>query len=522
MSVTISDILKLPSMHHAEVIAGEGGLNRILSSVSVLETVNPELIDSRVNKDNDIGGSEIVITSFINTLDDEEVQYKNVCQLAASGEAGLIIYYLGVFLKEVSQRIIDFANENDFVIIAMPRNQANLRYSDAISDIMGAIINDRDHNESLVVTLLDIIARLPINKRNAHTMIKLLSERLHSTVVLMDELFDVIYEAAWPGEYTGVSSHIAKERIPKEGSCICGITEDSEEYIQRKSIQTETGRAELLFITLGFPLEEAVINSSAEVLRISLNIWNDNNHDSAIAELVKAILNDEPLKMRSLAALFHIDIESINAMWIFKHAELDVEKAKALSEYTRIYCKTSFADMYKENIVLFTSSFNTHQDITAVYDFAKEILPANFASVLFTNLNSTSEVQSSFLLYEKETEDILKVLPKRTYYLGSDLIFIKECRNIVETGEENIKNILSVFTPISRMRNTTDMIETLSTFLLDANQNISETACQMFVHKNTIKYRIKTISDCLGYQVGSMPASYSLYKAVGVKRLLEV
>ena len=37
MSITVADVLKLPSMRGAQVIGGKKGLSRIVSSISVLE-----------------------------------------------------------------------------------------------------------------------------------------------------------------------------------------------------------------------------------------------------------------------------------------------------------------------------------------------------------------------------------------------------------------------------------------------------------------------------------------------------
>ena len=45
MSVTVRNLLKLPSLANATVIAGKEGLDKIVASVSVLETMEYELID---------------------------------------------------------------------------------------------------------------------------------------------------------------------------------------------------------------------------------------------------------------------------------------------------------------------------------------------------------------------------------------------------------------------------------------------------------------------------------------------
>jgi len=41
----------------------------------------------------------------------------------------------------------------------------------------------------------------------------------------------------------------------------------------------------------------------------------------------------------------------------------------------------------------------------------------------------------------------------------------------------------------------------------------------MFVHKNTIKYRIKKLSERFNFKINKMPETYDLYKAVAIRRL---
>ena len=79
MSVTIADLLTLPSMRGAQVLGGARGLSKIVSSISVLESTDPSvLIDCLFPKD-EFFGSEIVITGFLNALDDVECQCANGC-----------------------------------------------------------------------------------------------------------------------------------------------------------------------------------------------------------------------------------------------------------------------------------------------------------------------------------------------------------------------------------------------------------------------------------------------------------
>ena len=65
-----------------------------------------------------------------------------------------------------------------------------------------------------------------------------------------------------------------------------------------------------------------------------------------------------------------------------------------------------------------------------------------------------------------------------------------------------------------------DLKETLSVHLLDAGASVTRTAELLFLHKNTVKYRLQKISDRLGCRVGRMPESLPLYRACAMERLL--
>lgn len=94
MSVTVSDLLKLPSLRQARVIGGAGGLKRVVSSISVLESTDPGVLINEVFRHNKYSGSEIVITGFLNCVNDVDLQCSNILKLIDGGEVGLVLYYV--------------------------------------------------------------------------------------------------------------------------------------------------------------------------------------------------------------------------------------------------------------------------------------------------------------------------------------------------------------------------------------------------------------------------------------------
>ena len=86
MSLTVSQLMELPCLRRAKVLAGKKGLNRIVATISVLEYATPTAMQKKLYDSIEFWGSELVITGFCNVADDVEAQCENIRKLAASLE----------------------------------------------------------------------------------------------------------------------------------------------------------------------------------------------------------------------------------------------------------------------------------------------------------------------------------------------------------------------------------------------------------------------------------------------------
>ena len=143
MSVTILDIMHLPSLQEARIVAGMSGINRSIASVSVLEATATKDLNIDLPGHATNYGQEIILTAFVAYRDSVDAQCEAIHALHQEGEAGIIIFYVGSILPSIDPRIIDLANKLEMPIIVMPEGCLDLRYSDVICEIMEAIINDR-------------------------------------------------------------------------------------------------------------------------------------------------------------------------------------------------------------------------------------------------------------------------------------------------------------------------------------------------------------------------------------------
>lgn len=352
MSVTVEDLMRLPSLRQAKVIGGSGGMRRVVSSISVLESTKPEILVNELFPDARSGysGGELVITGFINCTDDVEMQCENVRRLIEGGEVGLVLYYVGVYLPRVDQRLIDMADENDFVLICMPEGKSNLRYGELITDVTECIYQDKS-SASLVSDILDRMSSAPRSQQTVATALRMLCMELGCSIVL-GSMDGVLLElATWPSELEDTVRKGLEPYLPfpfERGSVRCQFMPDAVAYCQ--TIRSDSGeRYQLALVRVGMPLEKGELEQAADTLRICINIWGRQSETDAVNELVRAILQDEPLRMRRLAGIFHIDIASIHELWLFCCTDAGKVKKhmKEYCELMRQYADTVFGAVFE-------------------------------------------------------------------------------------------------------------------------------------------------------------------------------
>ena len=198
MSLTVSQLLKLPCLRRARVLAGRKSLDRIVTSVTVLEYSNPTQMQKKLFESIDFWGSEIILTGFCNIADDVEAQCSNIRMFAMAGEVGIVLYYVGLILPRVDPRVIQVAEELDFVLICMPENEPNLRYGELIHEAMDAIVRDELNNPTFTVDLLEQMTKVPPSQQSVKTILRITSDRLRASAVITDSEYQVLSEASWP------------------------------------------------------------------------------------------------------------------------------------------------------------------------------------------------------------------------------------------------------------------------------------------------------------------------------------
>lgn len=530
MSITVSDLLKLPSLRQAEVVGGHRGLNKIVSSISVLEGTDTNQLVDGIFGQGEFFGSEIVITGFLNCLDDIECQCANIRRLAEGGEVGLIIFYAGIYLKEIDRKLIDTANELDFVLIKMPPLKT-LRYGEVISDVNEFIFNDRAEEESIVSDILARVSRLTEHQRSVDTVLRMLSDRVMSSVVLTDSAMHVLNLAPWPQSMRDtLNSNIAhlKEYAEVEGESICSFIPDG--HIYHFEIYPDgSDKMHIFVIKEGMQLHRRIKEQIADVVRICINIWGREHGTIVLRELIRAIIQDDPIKMRRLSDIFKIDIASIHELWILRgksdeSTALLRNRADSICECLKECADVVFADIYEDELLLFSSTpYSELQAEKAAKEIIRETeaIGEDMTVSRCGSLENTTDVRNAYMKHRQYISDAAKIYPARKWFSIGDIEFAASCHQLADRGEESLDAAFNCLRKLQSGNYEWDVPETLAIYLLDTDSSVTRTAEIMFLHKNTIKYRLRVISDELGFRPNKMPDSIPLYQALAVSRLLK-
>lgn len=529
MSLTVSQLMELPSLRRAKVLAGRSSLNRIVTSVTVLEYATSTDMQKKLYESIDFLGSELILTGFCSIANDVEAQCNNIRMLAMAGEVGMILYYVGLILPKVDQRLIDLANELDFVLICMPENQPDLRYGEVIREAMEAIVRDERNDPTFVVDLLDQMARMPGSQQSVKTILRIVSDRLRASAVITDAEYHVLSQASWPRNQDlswGKAIEQAATQIGGDGTWVSG---EAHGLCAHRAEITWSGHSRMYLFVFSEhgKIEPLLWKQVIEGVRVSMSVWGKTHDQTELSELAKAIVLDEPVKMRRLGDLYHIDVASLSDMWILRSltGENLAPWTKTVSELSSLYTRVGLCEHYEKDILIFPVGNRTLRDMNEWTAALVQFWAQTGCSAKITRcplLQYTSNAKYAYETNQTYLEDSTKVFPMRSFFTISEIEFVKECREIAAQGKDYMRRYTALLDPIMAGKDGAELTDTLTAFLLDKNSNITETAAHLFVHKNTVKYRLQKASDLLGFRVGDIPQSKNLLYALALQRIMQL
>lgn len=180
-------------------------------------------------------------------------------------------------------------------------------------------------------------------------------------------------------------------------------------------------------------------------------------------------------------------------------------------------------DVYGGRLLIFMSTPLTQQEAERMTETVMEAVSSGLPDAALcrcSGLQNTANVRAAYLCCKDSLADAQRIYPSRRVFTLGDLEFARSCRQLIQGGEAVLDSCLSPLSPVQKDNEDLDLVTTLSVFLLDGESSVTQTSELLYLHKNTVKYRIRRISNLLGHKPDKMPEVLELYKACALRRLM--
>ncbi|WP_413378861.1 PucR family transcriptional regulator [Alkalihalobacillus sp. 1P02AB] len=546
----LKKILELSTFKQSKVVAGGDGLKRHVQSVNLMDA--PDIIHY-LNKD------QLLLTTAY-SLQNEEELYKLVKQMAEKGCAGLGLKTKR-YIEKIPDKILELANDFDFPIIEL-----SLDYSlgEMLNEALGYILKEQTSDLHYALTIHREFTDIILSGGGFNAIVERLSQLLEVPVVLLNDRLDIMTASTTADKesFFDVYWYVHELIHDKEYLNYQQLTlpHDKEEHVYENFILypiiASSQQKGYLIILGGSPSQSSpfilAVEQSANVISFEfMKLYAIEQQERRIkheffTDLVDgAITTKEELLNRGKAfglERFHqyvcitCKMDSDSTMQTTAFPLKEEKKLRLKRERTYELLETLLLNHYSE-CVLFTKGDlftfivgfdfysetieaqlidtlnNIQSDLQQMLDITLSFgisnnnenlleIPGTFQEAVEALRSGFRENQQSFIkMYRtKELTEILKTIPiqkLKDYYLTS----LKELADPDDKEKE-------------------DLVLTLMTFLSNHCQ-ISDTAKSMFVHRNTVIYRIKKCEEILGTNLKNPDETLKLRLALFVKPLIE-
>lgn len=536
----LAEILQKPVFDKVEVIAGHTGLNKEIKHITMMDA--PDIVDY-------LNPNDLLVTTAYHLKDKPGVLLSLIKSMQEKDCTALGIKSKR-FLGHIPNEAIQFANDKGFPLLEIPLEtslgeivNASLNYmlSQRTAELTTAFETHRKFTQHIlkgkgIKRLVDDLSHM-INKRivlfDAHFQLHTSSYNRNSIENFFSSLHTNGFEFLLPNSpYSYFSSR------------------NTEEVFTIFPIYTHMKKPAFLVVLGEIPLEDQslllTIEQATNVLSFELM------RENTVKQYTRRARNDFFTHFVEGKFTFAEEIESRAKEFSLKREQASIA----------IIGKMDSSEQYK--------SFTQHSvEIDYIYEFLEtEIKKAPFASQLFIKddhcilimevVHSSYDLDSSILPYLQNIQSYIANTFKRHMSLGISNVYqqllnlpnaYKEALSALHTGNlsgntpfiqihrpkdvfemlriiptkdllEFYDHIFQAFSSNHQQDEEQILLNTLSVYL-ETHCQISETAKRLYVHRNTVIYRLEKCEELLGKSLKDPETTFHLRFAFRIKSILK-
>ncbi|SKC36727.1 PucR family transcriptional regulator [Maledivibacter halophilus] len=493
------------------VLAGKNGLYKRVSTVSVMDA--PDIYNWMK------GGEFLITTGYI--MKDDPLKLRHLIIKLNENKAAALGIKLGRFIEKLPQEVKKAADELNFPILYIPTKYA---FTDVINPVLSRIVNAQARKLELSEKIHKSFTQIVIEGKGTDDIVDMLYEILGKDLAFVDLIFSKTYIRGMSHKF---KEDISKNYYNKYYKYPVRISSSIYGYIVVKEKALED-------------LDKTTIEHASTVLKLNIQKKISNRQieqkyrDEFIQDLIlNNIKTVEEADNR--AALYGWKIDKGLVCVIvdidnFKEKFISIKKTKKLEQERDniFYLATTimkgnfhqcFYTTYSDSIV-----FLVEPNINPIENFFKKLKgigeelrktvrdKSSFTVTIGIGnyKESIIDVYISFVEAQKAARIGRAIYEKDKTHIYSDLGAYKMLYNLSLKEESNrfcreyLQSLINY-----DIENGSKYIDTLSC-LVKNDWNLKQTAEELFIHYNTMKYRFSKITEMVGLDLNNREEKFKI------------
>ncbi|WP_338536300.1 PucR family transcriptional regulator [Helicovermis profundi] len=546
--IAIKDILKMKSFEKSNIIAGEGGINRIITRVNVM--ADPDIL-------NWVDKGEFLLTTgyfFKTTKLENQLNLIRESNFKKLSGMGIKIF---PYLDKMPEEIIKLANELNFPII-------EIDYEVPFTDIMTPVFQEIFNRQSSIINKVQIVHKDTMNVLlkggSIKDIIGNLSKTLENPIVVVDHHFDeIIIDSLGDSQiYKKLEDDINltfsknKLRVDKNKTSRdkINIDEDDIDRIMVPIMVKNNIYGHLIAYGMKSDLSDfdvLYMESTSTVVAVEFlkRISIQEVENKYKAEFFEDLISfDEFRKKKAIerANYYKLDKDASYSVLTLRLSKTE-SSIDSDEEYNQMLVKVMYmidlicknecnsyltANKGKKINILFMwkKSEDSNKKINLIAQMIKESLNAKVASIKF-KMGIGRETMGLANVY-KSLKDAEKAVDATKNYVDGDIINFETlgiykifCQdNLKEELISFYKSTLEPLVEYDRKRDT-ELVKSLRIYF-ETNGNLKKMSEKLFTHYNTVLYRINRIQEITKRNLNDEMDRYGLETSMKIMRILNL
>lgn len=532
--MNVVELMNVPQFETMKVIAGAQGVEREISTVTMMDA--PDII--RFLKE-----GELLVTTAYHVKDDVDSLLHLIKEMSARHCTALAIKTKR-FMHEIPPQAIELADRLQFPLLELP---LHMSLNEIVTYTLRSMLNERESELTLALDTHKQFMQLVMKGHGIHQLLKQLSTMVDVPVRFVDQHLHVFANSHPSYYFDSLQQDFSLQYRQVEMQLSFIASKKTYTYIPVHITERKCG---FLVIARALDLDDKVARlvceQAANVLSFFLmKEYALNQQRRHIRnEFFAKYLNGSYSPKETTSRLEEFQI-AVNEPYVCVVAQLDgvnstYSHLRSQQLLTDVFdFVESYVSLHKLNIHFFSKNTNGillfHVPPTCtrasevVEPFLLELQHVIQSQFKETMSFGVSNMMQSFLQCKAGFKEASEALAKGELAQKTNYIQLYDVKDITELLHlipyENLHafydHTLHALHAIKNVEEREALFQTVAVFL-ETHCQIAETAKRLFIHRNTVVYRLEKCEELLGQSLKNAEFTLQLRLAFRVRQLLDL